>query len=145
MPITVKKIALWRKDVEDKPGALAGILKTLAAAGADLQVLMGYRYPGDPGKAAIELHPVVGKKSLAAARSAGLHASSIPTLLIEGDNKPGLGAVVTRAIADAGVNVAFFVAQVISRKYSAIIGFETEEDARRAASLIRTITTGKKK
>jgi len=145
MPVTVKKIVLWRTEVDNKPGILAGVLQPLADAGANLQVLMGYRYPGDPGKAAIELCPVTGKKSLAAARAAGLEASSIPTLLVEGDNKPGLGASIARAAADAGVNLAFLVAQVIGRKYSFVVGFETEDDARKAAALIKKVTTGKKK
>jgi hypothetical protein len=145
MPVTVKKIVLWRSEVENKPGVLAGVLQPLATAGADLQVLMGYRYPGEPGKAAVELYPVTGKKSVAAARAAGLQASSIPTLLVEGDNKPGLGAAIARAMADAGVNLAFLVAQVMGRKYSAIIGFETEEDARKAAALIKRFSAGKKK
>ncbi len=145
MPVTVKKIVLWRGEVENKPGVLAGVLQPLATAGADLQVLMGYRYPGEPGKAVVELYPVTGKKSVAAAGAAGLQASSIPTVLVEGDNKPGLGAAIARAMADAGVNLAFLVAQVMGRKYSAIIGFETEEDARKAAALIKRISAGKKK
>jgi predicted amino acid-binding ACT domain protein len=106
---------------------------------------VGYRYPGEIGKAAVELYPVTGKKSLAAARTAGLEASSIPTLLVEGDNKPGLGAGIARAMADAGVNLAFLVAQVMGRKYSAIMGFETEEEARKAAALIKRISAAKKK
>jgi hypothetical protein len=145
MPVTVKKIVLWRSEVENKPGVLAGVLQPLVTAGTDLQVLMGYRHPGEPGKAAVELYPVTGKKSVAAAGAAGLQASSIPTLLVEGDNKPGLGAAIARAMADAGVNLAFLVAQVMGRKYSAIIGFETEEDARKAAALIKRISAGKKK
>ena len=145
MPVTVKKIVLWRTEVDNKPGILAGILQPLADAGANLQVLMGYRYPGDPGKAAIELCPVTGKKSLAAARAAGLEASSIPTLLVEGDNKPGLGASIARAAADAGVNLAFLVAQVIGRKYSFVVGFETDDDARKAATLIKKVTAVKKR
>jgi len=62
MAITLKKITLWRKEVDNKPGALADTLALLAQAGADLQAVMGYRYPGDQGKAAIELHPVIGQE-----------------------------------------------------------------------------------
>lgn len=42
MAVTVQKITLWRGEVENRPGALAGILAPLADTGADLQVLMGY-------------------------------------------------------------------------------------------------------
>jgi hypothetical protein len=91
MAITLKKITLWRKETDNKPGALADTLAPLARARTDLQAVMGYRYPGDQGKAAIELHPVSGKKAIEAAQSAGLAASSIPTVLVQGDNRPGLG------------------------------------------------------
>jgi hypothetical protein len=144
MAVTVKKIVLWRREVENKPGVLAETLEPLAGAGADLQVVMGYRFPGSESQAAIEVYPVSGKKLTAAAQEAGLSASSIPTLLVEGDNKPGLGHTIARAIADAGINLGFLVAQVIGRRYSAVIGFEDESDARKAAALIKKVTSSKK-
>jgi hypothetical protein len=147
MPVTVKNITLWRKEVENRPGILAGTLEPLAEAGADLQVVMGYRFPGNESIAAIELYPVTGRASTKAAQAAGLEAFSIPTLLVDGDNKPGLGHAIARAIAEAGVNIAFLVAQVIGRKYSAVIGFDSPEDARKAAPLIKkaTATAGQRR
>ncbi len=137
MAVKVKAITIWRRDTENRPGALAGALEPLALGGADLRVVMGYRQPGEESRATIEIYPVTGKKAAAAAQSAGLSASSIPTLLVEGDNKPGLGYAMSRAIADAGINLAFLVAQVIGRKYSAILGFESEADAKKASGLIK--------
>ncbi|HZT34252.1 MAG TPA: hypothetical protein VFA33_30450 [Bryobacteraceae bacterium] len=137
MPVSVRKIQLWRMEVENKPGVLAGILEPLAGARADLQVVMGYRYPGSEGKAAIELYPVTGKKSTEAAKAAGLQAAAIPTLLVEGDNKPGVGHAIAQAMAGAGINIDFLVGQVIGRKYSAVIGFDSEEDARKAVPRIK--------
>jgi hypothetical protein len=145
MALTVKKATLWRREVENKPGMLAQVLEPLAKAGTDLQVVMGYRYPGNESKAAIELYPVSGKKGGTAAQATGLSASSIPTLLVQGDNKPGLGAVTARALADAGINMSFLVAQVIGRRYTAVFGFETEADASKAATLIKKAATAKKK
>jgi hypothetical protein len=144
MAVRVKNITLWRREVENRPGALARALEPLAEAGADLKVAMAYRYPGEEQTAAIELYPVSGKKATAAARAAGLEATSIPTLLVEADNRPGQAHAVTRAIADAGINLTFFLAQVIGKKYSAIIGFETEADARRAASLVKKARASKR-
>jgi hypothetical protein len=80
---------------------------------------------------------VAGKKLTKAAQEAGFVASSVPTLLVEGDNKPGLGHAITQAIADARINLGFLVAQVIGRKYSAVIGFESDDDAKRATALIK--------
>jgi hypothetical protein len=145
MAVTVKKIVLWRKEIENKPGAFAGALASLASAGADLHVVMGYRYPGDETKGAIELCPVTGKKSVIAAQQAGLSASTVAALMVEGDNKPGLGHAISQAIADAGINLGFVVAQVVGRKYSAVLGFESEADAGKGAALIRKVTAAKKR
>jgi hypothetical protein len=145
MPVTVKKITLWRKEVDNQSGMLAGTLEPLARAGADLRVVMGYRDPGNEAKAVIELNPVAGKKVTSAAEQAGLAASSIPTLLVEGDNKPGLAHRIVQAVADAGVNLSFLVAQVLGKRFVATIGFETEADARKAAGLIKKAASVQKK
>ena len=144
MPVTVKNISLWRREVDNQVGTLAHTLEPVTKAGANLRVLMGYRYPGNESRAAIELYPVAGKKVSAAATGAGLEASSIPTLLVEGDDKPGLGLAIAQAIAGAGVNMTFFVAQVVGRKYSAVIGFGSDADAKAAAPLIKKATPSKR-
>ena len=137
MPVTVKKITLWRKELENRAGTLAEALEPVAKAGADLQIVMGYCYPGDRSKAAVEIFPVSGKRPTAAAQSAGLGPASIPALLVAGDNRAGLGAAIARSLADAGVNLDFLVAQVIGRKYSAVLGFENDADADKAVALIK--------
>jgi hypothetical protein len=137
MALTVKKITLWRGEVANKPGTLGKVLGPLACAGADLQVVMGYHYHGAGDKAVVEVYPVSGKKATAAAKGAGLGASAIPTLLVEGENKTGLGAAISQAIAGAGINIGFLVAQVIGTKFSAVIGFRDEAASRKAAALIK--------
>src|SRR2546428_5467281 len=140
MAVTVKRITLWRSEVENRPGMLARTLKPLADAGASLQVVMGYRFPGEPTRSAIELSPVSGKKSQAAANTAGLDRSSIPTLLAIGDDRPGLGSEIAEAIAGAGINISFMVVQVVGRRYSSVYGFETEDEAQIATNLIRKVS-----
>ena len=76
------------------------------------------------------------------AREAGLRPSETPTLLVHGDDRPGLGHAMARALADAGINVVFLVAQVIGRRYSAVFGFESAADADRAAGLLRKAKPG---
>ena len=137
MSVTVKKITLWRREIENKPGSLAAVLTPLAGAGADLQVVMGYRHPGHESEASIEVSPVTGKKATKAAQDAGLGASVIPTLLVQGENQPGLGAAISKALADAGVNLAFLVAQVVGDRFSAVIGFDNPEDAAKASSMVK--------
>jgi hypothetical protein len=144
MAVSVKAIKLWRREVANRPGALAEVLAPLAQAGSDLQLLMGYRFPGNETRAAIEVFPVTGKKSIAAAQSVGLRASPLPALMVEGDNRQGAGYAISQSIADAGINMSFMVAQVVGRRFSAVFGFETDDDARKAATLIKKALAAKK-
>jgi hypothetical protein len=137
MAVTVKKAVLWRKEIDNRPGMLADILGPLAEAGADLQVVMAYRYPGETDRAAIELHPVSGRKPIAVAKAAGLSQSPISTLLVEGDNRQGLGHAIAKALGDAGINLSLLMVQVVGRRYSALFGFENEVDAAKATVLIK--------
>jgi hypothetical protein len=144
MPVKVKRITLWRKELANQVGTLAETLDPLAQAGADLQVVMGYCYPGDRTRAAVELFPVATKKATAAAQAAGLASAGVPALHVEGDNRAGVGHAITRALAEAGVNLDFLMAQVIGRKFSAVLGFENDADAQKATALIKKAAARKK-
>src|SRR6266853_1415617 len=74
-----------------------------------------------------------------------LSASSFPTLLVEGDDRPGLSFAIAQAISGAGINMTFFVAQAVGRRFSAVLGFESEADAKTARPLIKKATASKKK
>lgn len=137
MALSIRKLTLWRTQVRHRPGALAELLEPLAAAGADLQIVMGYRIPGQKDRAVIELAPVGNRKVAAAAEEGGLAPGGAPTLLVHGDNRPGLANRIARALADSGVNIAFLVAQVVGRRYSAVFGFDSEADLDKAADRIR--------
>jgi hypothetical protein len=141
MAVTVKAITLWRREVENRPGALAETLEPLARAGVDLQSVMGYRLPGHESEAVIELHPVTGRKAADAARAGGLGTSDIPALQVDGDNRPGLGHTLAKALADAGINITFLVALASGRRYSAVVGFDNAGDAKKASAVIRRAST----
>jgi len=137
MALTVKRITLWRREVENQPGVLARTLEPLAAAGVDLRLVMGYRFPEATTRAAIELYPVTGRKATAAAQQAGLSEFGLACLFVEGDNRPGLGAAMGRALSDAGVNIVFLVSQVVGRRFTAVFGFDDEQLAATATKAIK--------
>lgn len=136
LPIRIRPITLWRADVDNQPGALAQTLEPLATAGADLQIVMGYRLPGDRARAAIEVAPVAGARVTSAAEAAGLSEATISALQVEGDNRAGLGHAIAKALGDAGINIDFLLAQVSGSRHTTVIGFESREDADRAIPLI---------
>jgi hypothetical protein len=135
--VRIRKVTLWRTRVEHRPGALADLLDPLAAAGADLSIVMGYRLPGERAQAVIEVAPVTSRRTADAAAKAGLAPGGAPSLLVLGDNRPGLATRIGRALADSGVNIAFLVAQVVGNRYSAVFGFESEADLDKASDRIR--------
>jgi len=141
--VSIRKTTLWRTEVEHRPGALAELLEPLATAGADLQIVMGYRIPGQKGRAVIEVAPVGNRRVAHAAETAGLAPGSVPTLLVLGDNRPGLANRIARALAESGVNIAFLVAQAVGRRYSAVFGFENEGDLDKAVDRIRAVVTSR--
>jgi len=145
MPVQVRPITLWRAEVDNQPGVLAQTLEPLAAAGADLQVVMGYRLPGDRARAAIEIFPVTGARALSAAQAAGLTEAAISAVRVEGDNRPGVGHAIAKALADAGINIDFCLAQVSGKRHTTVIGFDSREDADRAIPLIRGVAAAPRK
>lgn len=137
MAIRIRKLTLWRAEVPHRPGALAELLDPLAAAGTDLQVVMGYRLPGDKARAVVEVAPITSRRAALAATKARLVAGGAPTLQVLGENRPGLANRIAHALADSHVNIAFLVAQVVGKRYSAVFGFENEADLDKAADRIR--------
>lgn len=145
MAVTVKKVTLWRKEVAHQAGALADVLEPLAGAGANLRVVMGYTFPHPPGEAVIEVFPITGRKAANAAAAAGLTASPIACLHVEGDDRAGLGADMARAVAYTGVSISFVMAETVGRKFSAVFGFENDTDAGAAAKAIKAAAKPRKK
>jgi len=139
MALKVSKVKVWAASIEDKPGGLAKVLDALAGAGANLECAIARRSPDKPGQGVVYVTPVKGKKVEAAAASVGLSAAGIATLKVEGSDKPGIGASIARAVADAGINARGLSAAVIGRQFVAYIGFDSDADADRAAKAIRKI------
>lgn len=144
MATTIKKVQLWKCQVDNRPGALDAILAPLAEAGADLSIVFGWVNPGDPTRATIEVAPIRGKKITEAARSVGLEPDEVPVIVVEGLNKPGLGHRLAEAIAAKGINMTFVVAQVVGRNYGAVFGFQSAEDATKATRIIKTALAARK-
>lgn len=143
MTVRIRKLTLWRAQVAHRPGALAEVLDPLASAGADLQIVMGYPQPGGSSRAFVEVAPITTRSSALAAEKASFERTGAPTLLVLGDNRPGLASRVARALADSQVNIAFLCAQVIGRRYSAVFAFESEADLDKASDRIRAAVLAK--
>jgi len=140
MAVKVSKVEVWACEMSDQPGALARALGALAGAGASVECVIGRRQPDKPGTGMAFISPVKGKKAQAAARGAGMvPAMSLATLRVEGNDKPGLGARISQAIADTGVNLRGVSAAVIGSKFVAYLGFDNSDDAAKAAKALKSV------
>src|SRR5438094_9137605 len=115
--MTVKNVQLWILHGTDRKGLLADTLEPLAAAGANLRVVMGYRYPAELDRAAVEVFPIEPAAE-AAARKAGFQPSDTPCLLVEDDDRQRLDTCISQALENEGINIAFLVAEAIGRTSS---------------------------
>ena len=140
MKLKVTRTDIWRATIDDRPGGAADGLERLSKAGASLEVLLARRTPEQPGKGLMFAAPMKGAKVLRAAQEAGFaKAADIHGLRIEGGDVPGLGARMTRALADAGVSFRALSAMAQGRKFVAYLWLDTAEDAARATRSLKKL------
>ena len=140
MALKVTRVEVWRGELRDAPGGLADALEALAAGGASVDFVIARRNDNQPGIGQVFVTPLKGKRAGDAARAAGLsEASNVPTLRVEGADRPGLGSRITRAIGDAGVNVRGVSAAVIGNKFVAYIGLDSDADANTAMRALKGV------
>ena len=136
MPVTVKRASLWTIDTPNHPGTLAETLQPLAEGKVNLDLVMGYSLP-DKSAATIEVFPVTTQKGQRTARATGFRKSPFPCVSVTGPNRVGLGRRIAAALAEAGININFFLAQVVDKRYTAMFSFEADSEADLAVKIIR--------
>ena len=83
-------------------------------------------------------------KQIRAARKAGLSkATNMHSLRLEGPDKPGLGARISDAIAEAGINMRGLSAAAIGRKSVVYFAFDTDADVKMASRILKKTFGGK--
>jgi hypothetical protein len=138
MPYDIKTVEVWAGDMVNRPGMLARVLEALSGAGANLEFVIARRVNETTSRGFYA--PVKGKKQQRAAadvglqRTAGMHA-----LRIEGPDKPGLGAFMTRAVAGAGINLRGVSAASLGKRSVCYIAFDKIEDAKEAGRVLKKV------
>lgn len=142
--LKISKADVWAVEIRDEPGGLAQVLSAMAHAGASLECVIARRQPDKYQAGVVFLTPIKGKRAQAAAQSAGLQrAEDLATLRVEGPDKPGLGAQLTGAIADAGINMRGVSAMTCGKNFVSYFGFDSAADADKAAKALKALGTAK--
>jgi predicted amino acid-binding ACT domain protein len=141
MKLNVSRTDVWAAMIEDRPGALAEKLEALAAAGANLEFIIARRMPEQPGNGVVFLTPLRGTRQVKAATAAGFRKTdSLHSVRVEGTDEPGMGAKLTRALAEAGVSLRGLSAGALGRKFVTHLALDTAEDAAKALKVLKKLS-----
>ena len=141
MKLKVSRAEVWAVTIDDRPGGLHEKLAPLSEAGANLQFVISRRTPEQPGKGVVFVTPIKGAKQTKAAEAAGFQkAAGLHSLRVEGTDKPGVGTVMTEALADAGLNVRGVSGAALGKQFVVYIALDTPDDATRAASILKKLS-----
>jgi len=118
MKLDVTRVNVWAASIKDEPGGLAGKLDALAEAGANLEFVIARREA----------------KKQKFAKTSSLHS-----VRVEGPDKAGLGAAITKALADACVNLRGLSAAAIGRKFVMHFALDSSADATKAIRALKKL------
>jgi len=137
MAYSVGKVDVWAGDIPNQPGTLANALDALANAGAKLEFLIARKV--DDMTSRVFLSPIKGKKLERAAAGAGISkAANLFGIRIEGPDKPGTGARIARAVANAGINLRGASAAGLGKGGVMYLAVESEADLSNAMKAIKS-------
>ena len=140
MALNVTRVDVWAASIEDQPGGLAEKLEELAAAGSQLEFVVARRAPDKPGTGVVFLAPVTGAAQVRAAKKAGFEKTgSMHSVRIEGPDKPGLGARMTRALAGAGINLRGLSAAAMNKRCVVYLAVDSAADATKAMRILKDL------
>jgi hypothetical protein len=141
MKLKVNRTDTWAATITDRPGGLADKLAALAAAGVNLEVIIARRAPEHRGSGVVFVTPVKGAKQVKAAKSAGFRKTgSLHSLRIEGPDQPGMGAKLTRALAQAGINLRGLSAAAFGKRHVTHLALDTAQEAAKAAAVLKKLS-----
>ena len=138
MDLIVDRVDVWAASVKDKPGGLARILTGLSEAGADLDFIIARRAPEKPGTGVVFVTPLRGDREVSAAATLGFNVTnSIHSVRVEGQNRPGVTAELTRKLAAEGLNLRGLSVAVIGPRFILYIGLDSAKDAAKAVDILQ--------
>ncbi len=141
MAMTISRVDVWAARIKDRPGELSKKLAVLAEAGAKLEFLISRRAPDKPGTGMVFLTPLKGAALIRAAKKVGFKRTKIlHSIRIEGPDKQGLCADLSRALAEADINLRGLSAAAIGRRAVVHLALDSAADATKAARILKRLS-----
>jgi predicted amino acid-binding ACT domain protein len=142
--LQVSNVQVWAREVDDRPGALADVLRAVAEAGGNVECVVARREPSMPGKGQVFVTLGRGRSAQDdVAAAAGLtRVDDMATLRVEGADQHGLGGRLTGALEKAQINVRGVTAAVIGGNFVCFVGLDSAHDAQTAIPAIKHVKGG---
>lgn len=138
MDLLVERVDVWAAPIQDRPGGLSEVLAALRDAGANLQFVIARRAHETPGRGVVFVTPLQGDHEIRAAAQVGFNVTqSLHTVRVMGRDKPGIGAELTRKLADAGINLRGLSASAIGPQFVAYVALDSLEDTNKAIDILQ--------
>jgi hypothetical protein len=140
MKLSVSRTEVWAATIDDRPGGVADKLSALAEAGANLGFILARRTPERRGHGVVFVTPLKGRKQFQAAETAGFQKTeTLHALRVETADKPGFGAKLTRAVAQAGVNLRGVSATALGKLCAVYLVTDTAKQLSKVADVLKKL------
>jgi hypothetical protein len=141
MKLKVSIVDVWAASIEDRVGGLVDKLAPLSAAGANLEFVIARRAPEQPGKGVVFVTPLAGEEQVKAAADTGfLRTVSLHSVRIEGPDRPGLGMMIAKALANAGINLRGLSAAAVGKKFVCHLALDTADEVEEAVRALKNLS-----
>lgn len=135
MPYRITKEHVWVGVLDDRTDALAEKLRALSSGGLNLELILARR--DAPGRALVFISPLRTLEQITVAEKAGLgRQHNLRVIRVEGENVPGLGAKITTALSQAGINLYGYWAASLGDRSVTNIAVESDEDGNKAKAVL---------
>lgn len=136
MAMKISKVTVYATDMFNQPGRLSRALEALRNAGANLEFVIGRRITERTSR--VFIAPLKGAKQIRAAADVEFRAADgMHVLRVESPDRPGLGADLTRAVADAGINIRGISAAAFKKTSVCYFAFKSAEEAKAATAVLK--------
>ena len=130
------------RSVRQRAGTFTVGEKSFRNAKPDDALRVGYKIVADlAGKGVVFVTPLAGEEQVKAATNAGFRQTdTLHSVRIEGPDRPGLGTMMARALANAGINLRGLSAAAIGKKFVCHLALDTAEDAEKAVRTVKALS-----
>lgn len=134
MELLVEQVDVWVASIPDKPGGLAEALAPLRDVGADLQLIIAWR---SPGEGVLFGTPLQGDREIVAAALVGFNVTqALHCVRVMAINRPGIAAALIGKRAETGMNLRGFSASAIGTQFVAYVAVDSKAAANKTTEVL---------